>query len=176
MPVLQQASRKPPRLPPPGASSVTVWLTERAPAKVNLTLHVTGRRPDGYHLLDSLVVFGPAADIIQACDAETLSLRVEGPFAAGLVAEADNLILRAARALAEFAAIPPRGLLRLDKHLPIASGIGGGSADAAAALRVLARLWGVRPDPADFAEIAAGLEGGRPRMPGRRASPHGRHW
>jgi 4-diphosphocytidyl-2-C-methyl-D-erythritol kinase len=120
-----------------------VTVSELAPAKVNLFLHVTGRRADGYHLLDSLAVFGPAADTVTAEPAEALSLELAGPFGAALVAEPDNLVLRAARLLAEAAGVPARARLRLEKRLPVASGIGGGSADAAAALRALARLWGV---------------------------------
>jgi 4-diphosphocytidyl-2-C-methyl-D-erythritol kinase len=134
-----------------------VRLTESAPAKVNLSLLVTGRRADGYHLLDSLVVFGPAMDRLHASPAEGLSLRVEGPFAAGLTAEPDNLVLRAARALADWAGRPADAALVLEKNLPVASGIGGGSADAAAALRVLSRLWGLAPPVAVMAEIALSL-------------------
>jgi 4-diphosphocytidyl-2-C-methyl-D-erythritol kinase len=132
-------------------------LTETAPAKVNLTLHVTGRRPDGYHLLDSLVVFGPAQDVLHAEPSDGLSLALAGPFAAGLVAEADNLVLRAARSLASWAGRPAHAALVLEKHLPVASGIGGGSADAAAALRLLARLWRLEVPAAEMARLAAGL-------------------
>jgi 4-diphosphocytidyl-2-C-methyl-D-erythritol kinase len=114
---------------------------EFAPAKVNLYLHVTGRRPDGYHLLDSLAVFPAAGDILHAAPADGLTLSITGPFGATLAAEADNLVLKAARALAAAAGIKPQASLTLAKHLPIASGIGGGSADAAAALRALSRLW-----------------------------------
>ncbi|MDB5378644.1 MAG: 4-(cytidine 5-diphospho)-2-C-methyl-D-erythritol kinase [Rubritepida sp.] len=127
-------------------------MLEHAPAKVNLYLHVTGRRADGYHLLDSLAVFGPAADTLVAEPAEALTLALDGPFGAVLSAEPDNLVLRAARALA------PRGAaLRLTKRLPVASGIGGGSADAAAALRLLNRLWGLGRGEADLAALAAPL-------------------
>jgi 4-diphosphocytidyl-2-C-methyl-D-erythritol kinase len=135
-------------------------IAERAPAKVNLYLHVTGRRAaDGYHLLDSLAVFGPAADAVEAAPGEGLSLRVEGPEAGALAAEPDNLVLRAARALAAAAAgVPaPGAALRLVKRLPVASGIGGGSSDAAAALRALDRLWGLGFGRARLAAIAAGL-------------------
>lgn len=112
-------------------------IEEAAHAKVNLWLRVTGRRADGYHELDSLVVFAGVGDTLRAEPAETLSLTVDGPFAAALSDEPDNLVLRAARALA-----PGRGArLTLTKRLPVASGIGGGSADAAAALRALTRLW-----------------------------------
>ncbi len=132
-------------------------LTEPAPAKVNLNLLVTGRRSDGYHLLDSVVVFGPAADTLHADPADGLTLRVTGPFAAGLVAEPDNLVLRAARALAGWAGRPPGAALVLEKCLPVASGIGGGSADAAAALRLLCRLWDIHPLAPDLARIALSL-------------------
>lgn len=114
-----------------------------APAKVNLALHVTGQRADGYHLLDSLVVFAEVGDRLTAEPADALTLQVTGPRAAGVPTGPDNLVLRAARLLGA-----DRGArLVLDKHLPAAAGIGGGSSDAAAALRVLARLWGL-PLPA----------------------------
>jgi 4-diphosphocytidyl-2-C-methyl-D-erythritol kinase len=129
-------------------------LSERACAKINLHLHVTGRRADGYHLLDSLVVFAGAADWLTVEPAEALSLSVTGPFASGLDGEADNLVLRAARALAARAGMRPSGRLVLEKNLPVASGIGGGSADAAAALRLLARFWRI---DADKGALAGGL-------------------
>jgi 4-diphosphocytidyl-2-C-methyl-D-erythritol kinase len=132
-------------------------LTEAAPAKVNLYLRVTGRRADGYHLLDSLVVFAGAGDLLRATPADALALHVEGPFAAGLTGEPDNLVLRAARALAAEAGVPARARLVLHKNLPVASGIGGGSADAAAALRLLSRLWDLRPDPSVMARLALSL-------------------
>jgi 4-diphosphocytidyl-2-C-methyl-D-erythritol kinase len=129
-------------------------LEELARAKVNLYLHVVGRRADGYHLLDSLAVFPGAADVLQGEQGRGLSLAVTGPFGAGLAGEADNLVLRAARALAEATGVAADAALVLEKNLPVASGIGGGSADAAAALRLLCRMWGVE---ADLAGIAAGL-------------------
>jgi 4-diphosphocytidyl-2-C-methyl-D-erythritol kinase len=132
----------------------TVW-AEAACAKVNLYLHVTGRRADGYHLLDSLVVFAGAGDRLWLEPDERLSLALEGPEGGALAAEPDNLVLRAARLLAEDAGIPATGRLRLEKNLPVASGIGGGSADAAAALRLLDRAWGLRTDPARLAALAA---------------------
>lgn len=135
-----------------------MWaVREAARAKVNLYLHVTGRRADGYHLLDSLAVFPAVGDWLEAEAADGLSLDLAGPFGGALAAEADNLVLRAARALAVEAGVVARGRVTLHKHLPVASGIGGGSADAAAALRLLARLWGVRVAPERLAEIAAGL-------------------
>lgn len=112
---------------------MSVSVVEPAPAKLNLSLHVTGRRADGYHLLESLVAFAGTGDVV-TLSAGPLSLRLEGPFAAGLMAEEDNLCLRAAR-LADAAVT-----IRLTKNLPVASGIGGGSADAAAVLRGLARM------------------------------------
>lgn len=113
-----------------------------APAKLNLCLHVTGRRPDGYHLLDSLVVFAGVGDQVTAEPAEGFSLVVDGPMSAGLSAGDDNLVLRAARMTGARGAS-----LTLWKELPVASGIGGGSADAAAALRAMAALTGA-PLPA----------------------------
>lgn len=123
-------------------------LSITAPAKINLTLRVTGRRADGYHLLDSLVVFTELGDELSVrapvADEATLSLAVDGPFAAPLNGEADNLVLRAARRLAEDAQIVPQVAFTLTKRLPVASGIGGGSADAAAALHLLNGLWGLK--------------------------------
>ena len=121
---------------------------------MNLALHVTGRRADGYHTLDSLAVFSDAADVLTAEAADGLTLTVTGPFGATLATEPDNLVLRAARVLAELAGVPARARLTLDKRLPVASGIGGGSADAAATLRAVSRLWGVT---ADLAGVAARL-------------------
>jgi 4-diphosphocytidyl-2-C-methyl-D-erythritol kinase len=113
-----------------------------APAKINLYLHVVGRREDGYHLLDSLVAFAEIGDSVSAAPAAALSLTVGGPEAAGIASIGDNnLVLRAARALAAHAGPRAGAALHLEKHLPTAAGIGGGSADAAAALRVLDRLW-----------------------------------
>lgn len=138
-----------------------------APAKVNLTLHVTGQRADGYHLLDSLVVFVDLGDRLQATAADRLSLTITGPHSAGLAADDSNLVLRAARLFnsAQGAA------LTLEKGLPIASGIGGGSADAAATLQLLSRLWGVSlPAAADILRLGADVPvclAGRPvRMTG----------
>lgn len=116
-------------------------ITETAPAKINLFLHVGERRDDGFHPLQSLAVFTGLGDVLAMEEAVGLSLAVEGPFAAGLAGEGDNLVLRAARAL------DSRGAhLTLTKNLPVASGIGGGSADAAAALRGLSKLWNTSAD------------------------------
>jgi len=127
--------------------------SELAPAKVNLALHVTGRRPDGYHLLDSLVVFPALGDRLEAEPGPGLSLAIGGPFGRDLDAGSSNLVLRAALAFGT----GQGAALRLTKSLPVASGIGGGSADAAAALRLLARLWGVALPPAD-AVLALGAD------------------
>ena len=121
-------------------------MRETAHAKLNLALHVRGREPDGYHRIETLFAFCEDGDELTAAPAEWLSLRVTGPFAAALEDEADNLVLKAARALG----VTDRALT-LDKRLPVASGIGGGSADAAAALRLLGA------GRADLEEIAARL-------------------
>jgi 4-diphosphocytidyl-2-C-methyl-D-erythritol kinase len=134
-----------------------VLVAETAPAKVNLYLHVVGRRADGYHLLDSLAVFPGAADMLRAKPADGLTLEVEGPFGAGLGAGPDNLVLRAAAALAAAGGTGDGARLVLEKNLPVASGIGGGSTDAAAALRALVRLWGTRLSPERLQDIARGL-------------------
>jgi len=132
-------------------------LREAAPAKINLALHVTGRRSDGYHELDSLVVFTAAGDRLTARPDDDISLKIEGPMAAGLEADG-NLVLRAAEALHHQAGGPRRGArLVLEKHLPVASGIGGGSADAAAALRLLDRLWGLGASIEDLAQTGIAL-------------------
>jgi 4-diphosphocytidyl-2-C-methyl-D-erythritol kinase len=142
---------------------------EAAPAKVNLFLHVTGRRGDGYHLLDSLVVFAGCADVVEAAPAEALSLSVDGPGGDALAAEPDNLVLRAARVLQS-----GRGAaLRLTKNLPVAAGLGGGSADAAAALRALNRLWEMRLPEGELQRVAAGLGADVPVCVGSRTARMG---
>jgi len=118
---------------------------------------VTGKRDDGYHLLDSLAVFAGAADRISFMPSDTFAFSVTGPFAAALAAEPDNLVSRAARMLAEISGGPLTGSLTVDKHLPVASGIGGGSADAAAALRLLCRVWRLRLADQEVAGIASRL-------------------
>lgn len=128
-----------------------------APAKINLFLHVTGRRADGYHELDSLIAFADIADRISILPARRLSLEICGPFAAGLGNGEDNLVLRAARLLADAAGMAAGAAITLEKNLPVASGIGGGSADAAATLRALDALWGVGMDAAALARIGLTL-------------------
>jgi len=118
-------------------------LTEFAPAKVNLTLHVLGRRADGYHEIESLVAFAGIGDRLTFKPGERLELVVEGPTAAAAGAGDDNLVLKAARALGQRVEGLRLGRFVLDKELPVAAGLGGGSADAAAALRLLARTHGL---------------------------------
>jgi 4-diphosphocytidyl-2-C-methyl-D-erythritol kinase len=128
-----------------------------ARAKVNLWLNVVGRRDDGYHLLDSLVAFTDLADEIEVAPAQELSLEVAGPAAAELADEADNLVLRAARLLAGRAGVAPRAALRLVKHIPLAAGLGGGSADAAAVLVALVDQWRVAMPEEELFDLAAAL-------------------
>jgi 4-diphosphocytidyl-2-C-methyl-D-erythritol kinase len=117
-----------------------------APAKVNLTLHILGRRADGYHELESLVVFADAGDRLTFAPGGALALEVSGPTAQAAGGTADNLVLKAARALTERVVGLKVGSFVLDKQLPVAAGLGGGSSDAAAALRLLARTNGLADD------------------------------
>jgi 4-diphosphocytidyl-2-C-methyl-D-erythritol kinase len=128
--------------------------TECAPAKINLALHVRERSPDGYHRLETIFAFTGTGDWLTVAPSDTLTLAVTGPFAADLSAGPDNLVLRAAALLREIAGVAGGAALTLEKNLPIASGIGGGSADAAAALRLLARFWNT---DTDLMPIAAAL-------------------
>ncbi|MBU2994144.1 4-(cytidine 5'-diphospho)-2-C-methyl-D-erythritol kinase [Octadecabacter sp. 1_MG-2023] len=115
----------------------TKTVRQAAPAKINLTLHVTGQRDDGYHLLDSLVMFTALGDVVTVTQSNRLTLSIDGPFGADLSANDDNLVLRAARAFG----LDRGAAITLTKNLPLASGIGGGSADAAATLFALSHLW-----------------------------------
>lgn len=128
-----------------------------APAKINLFLHVGDKRKDGFHDLQSLVVFAEIGDVLRVEPANDLSLTIEGRFAGGLSAGADNLIMRAANALSAYAAGKPGAHFVLEKNLPVASGIGGGSADAAAAMRALVELWGLSLSHDELLGIAASL-------------------
>jgi 4-diphosphocytidyl-2-C-methyl-D-erythritol kinase len=133
-------------------------VVERAPAKVNLALHVLARRDDGYHLLDSIVAFADIGDELVFQPAREFSLAIEGPFAADLAADESNLVLKSARALARqwpHEIVP--AAISLHKNLPVASGIGGGSADAAATIRGLLRLSGMEKDPRGLTELALQL-------------------
>lgn len=113
-----------------------------APAKINLFLHLTGRRDDGYHLLQSVMVFVDVGDSLEFSPHDSLFLDVDGPFAGDMPPPHENLIYRAAQMLAAEFKTTPRGAVRLTKNLPVASGIAGGSADCAAALKGFAKLWG----------------------------------
>ena len=129
-----------------------------ARAKVNLSLHVLGRRPDGYHRLDSLVVFPEIGDFIEAEPSAGLSLALDGPQGFALDAGPDNLVLRAAGALRDALGTPDHGAaLRLEKRLPISSGIGGGSTDAATTLKLLNELWQLGATEERLAEIGLAI-------------------
>ncbi|MES2136127.1 MAG: 4-(cytidine 5'-diphospho)-2-C-methyl-D-erythritol kinase, partial [Pseudomonadota bacterium] len=125
---------------------------EIAPAKLNLALHVRGKLPDGRHAIETVFAFCTDGDWLSAEEADEISLAVTGPFSAGLTSGEDNLVVKAAHGLAKAAGVGTRAALALDKRLPVASGIGGGSADAAAALRLLTSLWRIDPR---FAERVA---------------------
>ncbi len=131
-------------------------MIEAAPAKVNLALHLRRRRPDGYHDLETLFAFTDFGDTLWVEEGSRLSLTVNGPFAAA-VGEGDNLVLRAARALAGAGGCLANAALVLDKRIPVAAGLGGGSADAAATLRLLNRFWRLDWPLDRLAAIAAPL-------------------
>jgi 4-diphosphocytidyl-2-C-methyl-D-erythritol kinase len=134
---------------------------EQAHAKINLALHITGRRPDGYHELDSIVAFAAVADVLTIAPAGAVSMDLSGPFAGALRSEEANSVTAAWRLLNDFSAqhgapIAPVKF-HLEKNLPVASGIGGGSADAAAALRGLIRYFGLTVEPDDLSALALRL-------------------
>ena len=128
-------------------------ISEPAPAKLNLALHVRGKLPDGRHAIETIFAFCTDGDRVEGKAADDVTLEVSGPFADDLAG--DNLVLTAAYALRQAAGVEQGAALRLTKNLPVASGIGGGSADAAAALRLLTRLWGI--DPAHATAVAPAL-------------------
>jgi 4-diphosphocytidyl-2-C-methyl-D-erythritol kinase len=129
-------------------------LRRLAPAKINLALHVTGQRADGFHQLDSLVCFANIGDVLTVAPASELSLTVTGAMAAGVPTGADNLVLRAAALLGT----GKGAKISLEKNLPIAAGIGGGSADAAAVLHLLCELWKMQiPKYDDLLKLGADL-------------------
>src|SRR5689334_6162257 len=136
-----------------GCSAMPV-LSDEARAKVNLTLRVNGRRADGYHDLESVVAFADCADRLTLTPGPDLDLKMLGPLAAACGDTSDNLVLKAARLLAERVSNMKAGSFSLDKVLPVAAGIGGGSADAAAALRLLAKLNGLALDDVRIIEVA----------------------
>lgn len=146
-------------MPHPEGLAQSETLTEIAYAKVNVALHVRARRNDGYHALESLFVFAADGDRLTGCatDDGAIDLAIDGPFGGALAAGPDNLVVKAARALQSYLGEQRGAAIRLTKRLPVASGIGGGSADAAATLRLLARLWEVRIDAGELAGLALDL-------------------
>ena len=128
---------------------------EIAPAKLNLALHVRGKLPDGRHAIETIFAFCTDGDRLSAKTSDTLSLEISGPFAAQLGDPEDNLVLKAARALAEASGVQAWAAITLEKNLPVSSGLGGGSADAGAALRLLTSLWGI--DPSNATAVAPTL-------------------
>ncbi|PHR59907.1 MAG: 4-(cytidine 5'-diphospho)-2-C-methyl-D-erythritol kinase [Robiginitomaculum sp.] len=149
--------------------------TEFAPAKINLSLRVGPLEDDGYHPIDSRVAFADFGDVLVFEPADQLYLEITGPFAGELPVQDNNLILQAARALARTSGISKGARIQLTKNLPVSSGIGGGSADAAATLRGLNRLWDCQLKLSELATIGASfgsdipacLHGGWLRMRGR---------
>lgn len=133
-----------------------ITLREMAAAKINLYLHVTGRRANGYHELDSWVVFAEIGDTLEAAKSDALRVEIQGVYAHS-VPKDDNSIIKAARALAAHYKVVQGATITLTKRLPVAAGIGGGSADAAAALRLLVRLWGLAPRAGELEALAASL-------------------
>lgn len=162
-----------------GASAIR----EAAPAKINLFLHIVGRRPDGMHLIDSLVVFAELGDVVTVSPGNDISLTRAGPMAGDLPPLADDLVFRAATLLAQAAGVAAGAEIDVQKNLPVASGIGGGSADAAAAIRALMRLWRVDLPAGQLSSLARELGAdltvcmaGRPSLvgaAGERLSPPG---
>ena len=131
--------------------------TETAFAKINLALHVRRRREDGYHDIETLFAFAQHGDQLQASLSDRLELTIVGPFGSGLSVDDDNLVMQAAHRLRAHFSITKGASIRLTKNLPIASGIGGGSADAAAAARLLNRLWDIQASEQELADILAPL-------------------
>lgn len=128
-----------------------------APAKINLFLHVTGKRPDGYHLLQSLMVFAETADILEFSSHDGFLLETVGPFAPAIAAPEGNLVWKAASLLAREYKVPLKAKIILHKNIPVAAGLGGGSSDAAAALIGISRLWGLPEDMPRLQKIAPDL-------------------
>lgn len=132
-------------------------MEETAFAKLNLALHVRSREPDGYHRIETIFAFAEHGDLLRLAPSDTLQLKVDGPFAGDVPMSDDNLVLKAARALQDRFGVGEGAALSLTKQLPVAAGIGGGSADAGAALRLLARFWGLATTEADLLAIAREL-------------------
>jgi 4-diphosphocytidyl-2-C-methyl-D-erythritol kinase len=132
-------------------------MQETAYAKLNLALHVRAREPDGYHRIETIFAFCEEGDILTVEDGDGVSLAVTGPYGHELSSGDDNLVMRAARALADLTGVPTGAAITLDKRLPVAAGLGGGSADAGAVLRLLCRWWDVAPGPGALHALAAAL-------------------
>jgi 4-diphosphocytidyl-2-C-methyl-D-erythritol kinase len=130
---------------------------ETAFAKLNLALHVRGREPDGYHRIETIFAFCEVGDIVSVAEGDELNLNVSGPFGHELSSGEDNLAMRAARRLAALAGVERGAELMLEKRLPVSAGLGGGSADAGAALRLLSRWWGIAPTESDLQALATEL-------------------
>lgn len=145
-------------------------MKEVAHAKLNLALHVRGREADGYHRIETLFAFCAAGDELEVAPSETVRLEIGGPFADQLDSGSSNLVLRAADALAARFRVEKGAALRLHKSLPVASGIGGGSADAAATLRLLDRFWKIGAEERELLAIAAGLGADVPACLGSRTT------
>lgn len=128
-----------------------------APAKLNLALHVQGKRSDGYHLLETLIVFTDFGDKLSFVESDTLSLEVTGPFAAQAGNGGNNLVIRAAKALIEWLGVEKGAVICLEKYIPVGAGLGGGSSDAAVTLKMLRSLWGVAVPDTQLMAIAAQL-------------------
>ena len=143
-------------------------IRELARAKINLDLHVLGRRPDGYHTVDTLIAFTAFGDTVDVAAAPDFTLSLAGPFAAGLPADDDNLVLKAARGLQALAGVRAGAALTVAKNIPAAAGLGGGSADAGATLRGLCRLWRIAPPAQDLQALAASLGADVPACLGSR--------
>jgi 4-diphosphocytidyl-2-C-methyl-D-erythritol kinase len=133
-------------------------LRDIAPAKLNLALHVRGRLPDGRHAIETVFAFCTDGDRLSVEPADSISLAITGPFAGDLDDPDDNLATKAAHALADYAGVEAGAAITLDKRLPVASGIGGGSADAAATLRLLTSLWRIDPQSAQAVAPALGSD------------------
>lgn len=131
--------------------------SEVAFAKINLALHVRRRRADGYHDIETLFAFAQHGDILHASVSDSLSIEIGGPFGRGLKADESNLVLQTAMLLQSHFGVTQGAFIRLNKQLPVASGIGGGSADAAATARLLNRLWGLDASKQTLADILAPL-------------------
>lgn len=141
---------------------------ELARAKINLDLHVLGRRPDGYHEVDSLIAFTAFGDTVDITAASQLTVSLAGPFAEGVPVDDDNLVLRAARAFQALTGSRQGAALVVTKNIPVAAGLGGGSADAGATLRGLCRLWQVAPPVQDLLALATSLGADVPACVGSR--------